>query len=211
VVATKTFTAQVALLLGIALEVAARRGTMPPAQVAEFARELNLLPDLVKGALGTENQTRRLAEKLYAKKSCFFFGRGFGYPTALEGALKLKEISYLHAEGYAAGELKHGPIAMLDPDFPVIAIATESATHEKIVSNMQEVRARQAPVIAVASEGDKQVGEHAHEVIYIPRASEPLNTILAIIPLQLLAYHIAVLRGCDVDQPRNLAKSVTVE
>ncbi|MGB8644660.1 MAG: glutamine--fructose-6-phosphate transaminase (isomerizing) [Anaerolineae bacterium] len=211
VVATKTFTAQVTVLELIALYWAERRGTMDPKLHDELLHAFAILPDLVEGALGTESQVMRLAEKLYQHRSCFFFGRGFGYPSALEGALKLKEVSYLHAEGYAAGELKHGPIAMLDPEIPVIAVATGRSTHEKVVSNIQEVRARRAPVIAIADEGDTDTARHANEVIYVPQAPEPLTPILAIIPLQLLSYHIATLRGTDVDQPRNLAKSVTVE
>jgi glutamine---fructose-6-phosphate transaminase (isomerizing) len=211
VVATKTFTSQVALLELIALYWATKRGSVDDAQRSELLAALDRLPDLIEGALGTENQVKRLAQKLYDRRSCFFFGRGFGFPAALEGALKLKEVSYIHAEGYAAGELKHGPIAMLDPDIPVIAIATASATHAKVVSNIQEVRARRAPVIAIATEGDLQTAEHADEVIYVPHSPEALTPILAVIPLQLLSYHIALARGCDVDQPRNLAKSVTVE
>lgn len=211
VLATKTFSAQVALLLAVALDWARRRGTLPEEEIDERARELSLLPDLVEGALGNESEIRRLAIKYQDRRSCFFFGRGYGYPAALEGALKLKEVSYLHAEGYPAGELKHGPIAMLDTDIPVIAIATASRTHEKVVSNIQEVRARRAPVLAIATAGDQVTAKYAGDVLYVPRASEPLNAILAVLPLQLLAYHIAILRGCDVDQPRNLAKSVTVE
>ncbi len=209
--ATKTFTAQVTVLELLALYWAQRRGVINTEEHAELLRAFEILPDLVEGALGTENQVIRLAQKLYEQRSCFFFGRGFGFPSALEGALKLKEVSYLHAEGYAAGELKHGPIAMLDPEIPVIAIATVSPTQDKVVSNIQEVRARRAPVVAVATEGDLRTAEHADEVIYVPRSPEALTPILAVIPLQLLSYHIAIARGCDVDQPRNLAKSVTVE
>jgi glucosamine--fructose-6-phosphate aminotransferase (isomerizing) len=211
VVATKTFTAQVALLELLALQWGSGRGTLDEAERATLARSFEILPDLVEATLGTDNQVMRLAHKLQERRSCFFFGRGYGFPAALEGALKLKEVSYMHAEGYAAGELKHGPIAMLDPDIPVIAIATESATHEKVVSNIQEVRARQAPVVAVATEGDPKTAKYADDVIYVPRAHEALTPILAVVPLQLLSYHIAIARGCDVDQPRNLAKSVTVE
>jgi glucosamine--fructose-6-phosphate aminotransferase (isomerizing) len=211
VVATKTFTAQVALLELIALRWGAERRPDDEARRSPLIRSMEILPDLVEAALGTESSVTRLAARLEQRRSCFFFGRGYGFPAALEGALKLKEVSYLHAEGYAAGELKHGPIAMLDPDIPVIAIATESPTLEKVVSNIQEVRARQAPVIAVASEGDPRTAEHVDQVIYVPRAHEALTPILAVIPLQLLSYHVAVARGCDVDQPRNLAKSVTVE
>lgn len=140
-----------------------------------------------------------------------FIGRGVGYPAALEGALKLKEISYIHAEGLPAGELKHGSIALLDPDTPLIAVATASRVYEKVVSNMQEVRARDARVIVVATEGDQVIRQHADDVLYVPATIESLSPLLAIIPLQLFAYHAAVARGCNVDQPRNLAKSVTVE
>lgn len=211
VVATKTYTAQVALLELIALHLASLRGCLDEAQLNRVVRSFRVLPDLAEAVLGADNQVRRLAAKLEGRRSCFFFGRGYGFPAALEGALKLKEVSYLHAEGYAAGELKHGPIAMLDPEIPVVAIATAGPTHEKLVSNIQEVRARKAPVIAVATEGDTKTSEYVEEVVYIPRADEYLTPILAVIPLQLLSYHVAISRGCDVDQPRNLAKSVTVE
>ncbi len=211
VVATKTYTAQVALLELVALWWAIRNGRMTNDERRITLSTFLRLPDLVEATLGAEQQAKSLAEKLTAHRSAFFFGRGFGYVAALEGALKLKEVSYLHAEAYAAGELKHGPIAMLDPEIPVIAIATRSATLDKVVSNMQEVRARRAPVIAIATEGDTFIAQHADDVIYIPSAPEHLVPILALAPLQLLSYYVAVARGCDVDQPRNLAKSVTVE
>ncbi len=211
VVASKTFSAQVLLLELIALDWAQRSGTLPAERIAELARQFARLPDVMEGALGTDHQMQQLAEKIWERRSCFFFGRGFGYPTALEGALKLKEVSYLHAEGYPAGELKHGPIAMLDPEIPVIAIATRSATLEKVMSNIQEVRARKAPVIALATEGDVKIAAHADEVVYLPHVAEELAPVVATVPLQLLAYHVAIKRGADVDQPRNLAKSVTVE
>jgi glucosamine--fructose-6-phosphate aminotransferase (isomerizing) len=211
VVATKTFTAQVALLELVALYWAQQRelGTVEwqQATCASFLR----LPDLVQATLGADHQTEQLAQKLTQHRSCFFFGRGYGYIAALEGALKLKEVSYLHAEGYAAGELKHGPIAMLDPEIPVIAIANATPTLDKVISNIQEVRARRAPVIAIATDGDARIAQHAEDVIYIPNAPDHLTPILAMVPLQLLSYHVAAARGCDVDQPRNLAKSVTVE
>lgn len=211
VVATKTFTAQVALLELVALDWAMRTGRRTKDEGRKTINSFRQLPDLVEATLGADRRTELLARQLTHHRSCFFFGRGFGYVAALEGALKLKEVSYLHAEGYAAGELKHGPIAMLEPDIPVIAIATASQTLDKVISNIQEVRARRAPVIAIATEGDPRIGEHADEVIYIPRAPEHLTPILAMVPLQLLSYHVAIARGCDVDQPRNLAKSVTVE
>jgi glucosamine--fructose-6-phosphate aminotransferase (isomerizing) len=209
VVATKTYSAQVALLELVALDWAIRRN--PPADARDLLSGFVQLPDLVQATLGADHRTEQLAERLTRHRSAFFFGRGYGYIAALEGALKLKEISYLHAEAYAAGELKHGPIAMLDPDIPVVAIATQSATLPKVISNMQEVRARRAPVIAVATDGDASISEHADEVLYIPHAPEHMTPILAVVPLQMLSYHVAVARGCDVDQPRNLAKSVTVE
>jgi len=211
VVASKTFSAQVLLLELIALDWARRVGALDRARVAELASQLARVPDFVEAALGTDQQMQRLAEKIWTRKSCFFFGRGFGYPTALEGALKLKEISYLHAEGYPAGELKHGPIAMLDPEITVIAVALQSATLEKVVSNIQEVRARRAPVIALATTGDAAIAKHADDVVYLPHAPEEFAPMIATVPLQLLAYYVAMKRGCDVDQPRNLAKSVTVE
>ncbi len=211
VVATKTYTAQVALLDLVALWWAMRRGRGTADGGRELLQSFLRLPDLVEATLGAEHQTELLAQKLTQHRSAFFFGRGFGYVAALEGALKLKEVSYLHAEAYAAGELKHGPIAMLDPEIPVIAIATRSATLDKVVSNMQEVRARRAPVIAIATDGDTFIAEHADDVIYIPHAPEHLIPILALVPLQMLSYYVAAARGCDVDQPRNLAKSVTVE
>jgi glucosamine--fructose-6-phosphate aminotransferase (isomerizing) len=211
VVASKTFSAQVLLLTVLALDWAQRIGTMEGAQRAALTQPLARVPDLVQAALGTDAHMQRLAEKIWTRTSCFFLGRGYGYPTALEGALKLKEISYLHAEGYPAGELKHGPIAMLDPNIMVIAIALESTTLDKVVSNIQEVRARQAPVIALATTGDDAIATYADDVVYLPHAPEVCVPLLATVPLQLLAYYVALKRGCDVDQPRNLAKSVTVE
>ena len=151
------------------------------------------------------------AGKFAGKHHALFLGRGIHYPIAMEGALKLKELSYVHAEGYAAGELKHGPIALLDPDTPLVAVATAGAVYEKVVSNVAEARARSAPVMAIATEGDEQIDRYAHDVIYVPETPEPISPVIAVLPLQLLAYEIAVARGTDVDQPRNLAKSVTVE
>lgn len=213
VVASKTFSAQVLLLEMIALDWANRKGCVDESHMADLAHEITLLPRLVESALGTDQQMQKLAKKIASQHSVFFIGRGYGYPSALEGALKLKEISYLHAEGYPAGELKHGPIAMLDPEIPVIAIATHSGMFEKIVSNIQEVRARRAPVIALVSEDDDAIVKHTSDVecVSVPCLAEEFSPMVVTVPLQLLAYHVAVLRGCDVDQPRNLAKSVTVE
>ncbi|MFQ5343784.1 MAG: glutamine--fructose-6-phosphate transaminase (isomerizing) [Anaerolineae bacterium] len=211
VVATKSFTAQLVLLYLLALHLTGVHGTLDDAEVGSIIRGIRRLPDQAESLLALDDQTAKLARAYSDCRSFFFFGRGFGYPAALEGALKLKEISYIHAEGYPAGELKHGPIAMLDPTIPVVAIATQSATYDKVISNIQEVRARDAQVIAVATEGDEEISRHAEHVIYVPATDEALSPVLNVIPLQLLAYHTAVALGCDVDQPRNLAKSVTVE
>jgi glucosamine--fructose-6-phosphate aminotransferase (isomerizing) len=172
---------------------------------------LRQVPSQIEQVLDGAEAIARLAERFADRRSMFFMGRGFGYPVALEGALKLKEISYIHAEGYPAGELKHGPIAMLDPSLPVFAIATQSPTHDKVISNLQEVRARQAEVFALATESDERIRQHADHVIYLPAVLDELSPLLAVVPLQLFAYYVALARGCDVDQPRNLAKSVTVE
>ena len=211
VVASKTFTAQLAILYLLALHLAQERGMMGGGEVAEVLEDLRALPEQVATILEKDDEIAAVARAYADRRSFFFFGRGYGYPIALEGALKLKEISYIHAEGYPAGELKHGPIAMLDPEIPVMAIATESATYEKVISNIQEVLARQAEVLAVATEGDEGIRRYAKHVFYVPRTLEPLTPVLTVVPLQLFAYHVAVERGCDVDQPRNLAKSVTVE
>jgi glucosamine--fructose-6-phosphate aminotransferase (isomerizing) len=211
VVATKSFTAQLVLAYLLALHLARVRGLMDDQAIAQVVRGLRALPDQVESVLQQDRAIAEVAEAYADRRSFFFFGRGFGYPVALEGALKLKEISYIHAEGYPAGELKHGPIAMLDPTIPVVAIATRSATYEKIISNIQEVRARQAEVLAVATEGDQDIRRDAVHVFYVPPTLEALSPVLSVVPLQLFSYHVAETRGCDVDQPRNLAKSVTVE
>jgi len=165
----------------------------------------------VERALSLEGQVIALAERYADARDFLFIGRHTGYPAALEGALKLKELSYIHAEGYPAGELKHGPIALVEPGVPVVAVATECHVYPKVLSNIQEVKARGAEVIAVATEGDRDIASLADHVLYVPRTPELLSPVAVTVPLQLLAYHIARLRGCDVDQPRNLAKSVTVE
>ncbi|MBS1251464.1 MAG: Glutamine--fructose-6-phosphate aminotransferase [isomerizing] [Anaerolineales bacterium] len=211
VVATKSFTAQLVLLNLLALHLAQLRGSMDESAIDAVLRSLRQVPKQAAFLLELDEQTAELARAYSDCRSFFFFGRGFGYPAALEGALKLKEISYIHAEGYPAGELKHGPIAMLDPTIPVVAIVTQSETYDKVMSNIQEVRAREAEVIAVATEGDTEIEKYANHVIYVPGTDEALSPILNVVPLQLLAYHMAVTLGCDVDQPRNLAKSVTVE
>jgi glutamine---fructose-6-phosphate transaminase (isomerizing) len=211
VAATKTFATQMVALDLLALYLAQTRGTMFPEEVAETIDRLRDLPTKVERALGLDGQTRDLAERFSDAKDFLFIGRHTGYPAALEGALKLKEISYIHAEGYPAGELKHGPIALIEEGVPVLVVATECHVYPKVLSNIQEVKARGAEVIAVATEGDDQIGSLADHVLFVPETPELLSPVLVTVPLQLLAYHIAKLRGCDVDQPRNLAKSVTVE
>jgi glucosamine--fructose-6-phosphate aminotransferase (isomerizing) len=177
----------------------------------ELVRALRDIPDLMERCLEGSERIREIAS-VYAKHNNFLYlGRGYNFPIALEGALKLKEISYIHAEGYPAAEMKHGPIALIDQNMPVVFICTRDSAYEKILSNMEEVRSRQGRIIAVATEGDTDLERKADQVIYIPQTLDSLTPLLSVVPLQLLAYHMAVLRGCDVDQPRNLAKSVTVE
>jgi glucosamine--fructose-6-phosphate aminotransferase (isomerizing) len=215
VVATKTFITSVTVLYMLGLYLAQQCGRMESEEAGMMLEALEHIPDQIQhildSATGPDDVIEPLAKQLSHCSSMMFIGRGVGFPTALEGALKLKEISYIHAEGLPAGELKHGSIALLDPDTPLIAIATASHVYEKVVSNMQEVRARDARVVVVATEGDESIRKHADDVLYIPDTIEQLSPLLTIIPLQLFAYHAAVARGCNVDQPRNLAKSVTVE
>jgi glucosamine--fructose-6-phosphate aminotransferase (isomerizing) len=211
VVATKTFTGQLALLTVLAAELGRRRGVLPAQEVRDIALQLRKVPEAVATALESEPAIREVAQSLAGRRSMFFIGRRFGHPVALEGALKLKEISYIHAEGYPAGELKHGPIAMLEPAIPVFAIATSSPTYDKLVSNIEEVRARGVEVTAIATEGDERISWHAEHVFYVPHVREELAPMVDVVPTQLFAYHVAVALGRDVDKPRNLAKSVTVE
>jgi glutamine---fructose-6-phosphate transaminase (isomerizing) len=180
-------------------------------EIAGYVSEMEELPEHIERTLTLDHQVRDLAHRYAKARDMLFIGRHTGYPAALEGALKLKEISYIHAEGYAAGELKHGAIALIEPGVPVVAVATECHVYPKILSNIQEVKARGADVIAIATEGDEQIGGLADHVLYVPRTHELLSPIVVTVPLQLFAYHIAKRLGCDVDQPRNLAKSVTVE
>jgi glucosamine--fructose-6-phosphate aminotransferase (isomerizing) len=187
------------------------RGSMFPEEIAEMLTRMGELPAKVERAIGLDAQIRDLAERFHRERDWLFVGRHTGYPAALEGALKLKEISYVHAEGYPAGELKHGPIALVEDGVPVVAVATTCHVYPKMLSNIQEVRARGAEVIAVATEGDAQIREVAQHVLEVSETPELLSPVVVTVPLQLLAYHVARLRGTDVDQPRNLAKSVTVE
>ena len=211
VAATKTFTAQIAAVYVLALYLAQVRGRMPIEDVRAVWDQLQAMPDVVQRILADDAAILACAKEFDSPVSSLFLGRGLGVPAAMEGALKLKEISYIHAEAYAAGEMKHGPIALITPEVPVVVVALQGHTYEKVVSNVQEVRARGAKVIAVATEGDTAIRKHAEHVLFVPSVPELLSAIPAVVPLQLLAYHVAKLRGCDVDQPRNLAKSVTVE
>ncbi len=211
VAATKTFVTQVATLVMLAADLAHLRGCLPAETERELVAALRRLPAQAERTIEMAAATEEMAERYAEAAGFMYIGRSFGYPAALEGALKIKEISYLHAEGYAAGELKHGPISLLDWEVPLVAVATRSAVYDKLISNLMEGKARDARVIAVATEGDAQIERLATDVLWIPDTLEALSTILAVIPLQLFAYHVAVKRGRDVDQPRNLAKSVTVE
>jgi glucosamine--fructose-6-phosphate aminotransferase (isomerizing) len=211
VAASKTFVTQVATLVMVAAAIAHARGALPIDEERALVAALRDLPDAAQRALDNATGVRALARRYVNSRGFMFVGRGTSYPAALEGALKLKEVSYVHAEGYAAGELKHGPISLLDAECPLVAVATRSTVYDKLMSNVMEGRARDARVIAVATEGDAQIHRFADDVLWVPDTLEALSPILAIIPLQLFAYHTAVARGTDVDQPRNLAKSVTVE
>jgi glucosamine--fructose-6-phosphate aminotransferase (isomerizing) len=211
VASTKAFTTQITVLTMIALRLAKAKGTLSHSDFHMYLQELDLIPEKVKEALETNDVTKEIAAIFKDAPNCLYLGRGYNFPVALEGALKLKEISYIHAEGYPAAEMKHGPIALIDESMPVVVIAPKMGHYDKIVSNIQEIKSRSGRIIAVVTKGDTQVRELADYVIEIPETSDALSPLITTIPLQLLSYHIAVLRGCNVDQPRNLAKSVTVE
>jgi glucosamine--fructose-6-phosphate aminotransferase (isomerizing) len=211
VASTKAFTAQVAVLTLWAFGFAEIRGTATKQDLRDAFAELESIPAKVERTLQCEDQVIEIAKVFKDVTNALYLGRGYGFPVALEGALKLKEISYIHAEGYPAAEMKHGPIALIDEEMPVVVIATKSSIYEKVISNIQEVKARKGKIIAIVTEGDNKVRNMADYVIEIPETKEYLEPLLATIPMQLLSYHIAVMRGCNVDQPRNLAKSVTVE
>jgi glucosamine--fructose-6-phosphate aminotransferase (isomerizing) len=210
VASTKAFTSQVTVLALLTLHLGRQRG-MSRDTGGAIARELAAIPEKIEQILAGADRIKEIAEAYHRHNNFLYLGRGVNFPVALEGALKLKEISYIHAEGYPAAEMKHGPIALIDENMPVVVACTRDGAREKLLSNMQEVRARRGRIIAVATEGDEDVPRIADHVIYVPATHEALMPLLTVIPLQLLAYHMAVLRGCDVDQPRNLAKSVTVE
>jgi glucosamine--fructose-6-phosphate aminotransferase (isomerizing) len=211
VAATKTYVSQVVAMVLFALYLARVRDSQPAGRLREVAEHAHLLPAAIDVVLNTSDEIERVARKLRKARTVLFLGRYINFPTALEGALKLKEISYIHAEGYAAGEMKHGPIALLDSKVPVIGIVTEGRVREKMLSNLAEAKAREARIIAVANHGDEEVAAIADHVFWVPRVDELLAPVVNVVPLQLLAYHIADIDGKDVDQPRNLAKTVTVE
>ena len=211
VASTKAFTAQVTILTLMALSLGHKKGTISDSKFHTLLAELEAIPEKVKIVLESNQAIEKIAEEYKNASNALYLGRGSSFPVALEGALKLKEISYIHAEGYPAAEMKHGPIALIDENMPVFVIATHGNSYEKVVSNIQEVKARKGKIVAIVTQGDKQVKEIADHVIEIPETDEFLVPLLATIPFQLLSYHIAIMRGCNVDQPRNLAKSVTVE
>ena len=211
VASTKAFTTQITVLTLIALRLAKAKGTLSNSDFHRYLQELELMPEKVAEALNTNDKAKEIAAVFKDSPNCLYLGRGYNFPVALEGALKLKEISYIHAEGYPAAEMKHGPIALIDESMPVIVIAPKHGHYDKVVSNIQEIKSRSGRIIAVVTKGDTQVRDLADYVIEIPETIDALSPLLTTIPLQLLSYHIAVMRGCNVDQPRNLAKSVTVE
>ncbi|MFZ4105289.1 glutamine--fructose-6-phosphate transaminase (isomerizing) [Flavobacterium sp.] len=211
VASTKAFTTQITVLTMIALRLAKAKGSLSTSDYFRYLQELELIPEKVAEALKTNEVAKTIASIYKDAPNCLYLGRGYNFPVALEGALKLKEISYIHAEGYPAAEMKHGPIALIDEKMPVIVIAPKQGHYDKVVSNIQEIKSRSGKIIAIVTKGDSQVKELADHVIEIPETFDALSPLLTTIPLQLLSYHIAVMRGCNVDQPRNLAKSVTVE
>ena len=211
VASTKAFTTQITVLTMIALRIAQAKGTLNHTEYRRYLQELELIPEQVKEALKTNDVAKEIAGVFKDSPNCLYLGRGYNFPVALEGALKLKEISYIHAEGYPAAEMKHGPIALIDEMMPVVVIAPKQGHYDKVVSNIQEIKSRSGKIIAIVTKGDTQVRDLADYVIEIPETTDALSPLITTIPLQLLSYHIAVMRGCNVDQPRNLAKSVTVE
>jgi glucosamine--fructose-6-phosphate aminotransferase (isomerizing) len=211
VASTKAFTAQVTVLAMMAILVGRKKNTLTDEQYRHYISELTAIPEKIERILGHDDECRKLAALYKDVNNFIYLGRGYLFPVALEGALKLKEISYIHAEGYPAAEMKHGPIALIDENMPVVVLATHDTSYDKITSNIQEVKARKGIVIAVVTEGDKNIRQLARHVIEIPDSDPVFTPLLAVVPLQLLSFHIAVMRNCNVDQPRNLAKSVTVE
>jgi glucosamine--fructose-6-phosphate aminotransferase (isomerizing) len=211
VASTKAFTSQITILAMMAFEIGHRKGVLSDEKYKELIKELVTIPDKIEESLKVNDRVLELAKIMQNSHNALYLGRGYLFPVALEGALKLKEISYVHAEGYPAAEMKHGPIALIDENMPVVVVATKDNTYDKITSNIEEIKARKGKVIAIVSKGDKIISKIADYVLEVPDTLPVYSGLLSVIPLQLLSYHIAVLRGCDVDQPRNLAKSVTVE
>jgi glucosamine--fructose-6-phosphate aminotransferase (isomerizing) len=210
VASTKAFTSQITVLALLTL-LLGRMRRISHGDGVTIAKALEEIPKQIKTILKQNDAIKEIAKKYYRHNNFLYLGRSYNFPVALEGALKLKEISYIHAEGYPAAEMKHGPIALIDKDMPSVVIALKDSVYEKVISNMQEINARGGKIIAIATEGDKEIKKHAYHVIYIPKTIPMLSPLLSVIPLQLLAYHIAALRKCEIDMPRNLAKSVTVE
>ena len=211
VASTKAFTGQVALLSMMALSLAKKKGRLSNSEYSNLLYELESVPAKIKKIFEQEEAIKYIAKDIVDSNNALYLGRGYNFPVALEGALKMKEISYIHAEGYPAAEMKHGPIALIDENMPVVVLGNNKSAYEKIISNVQEVKARKGRIIAIVAEGETEIKKHADFCIEIPRIAEPFSPLLSVVPLQLLSYHVALLRGCDVDQPRNLAKSVTVE
>jgi glucosamine--fructose-6-phosphate aminotransferase (isomerizing) len=211
VASTKAFTAQLAVLSMIALKIAQLKGTLSAARINELLYELEAIPAKVESILANTAHIKNIAKQYATARDFLYLGRGYNFPIALEGALKLKEISYIHAEGYPAAEMKHGPIALVDESLPVVFVATKDSYHEKVISNIQEIKARKGKVISIITEDDEAATQLSESVMPVPHCDEMLAPLLTVIPLQLLSYYIGIARGCDVDKPRNLAKSVTVE
>jgi glucosamine--fructose-6-phosphate aminotransferase (isomerizing) len=211
VASTKAFEMQVLLLTLLGIGLGRQRGCVSAAQGRKLVRELQAIPQKIRRIIDGEGHILAVAKKYYRYTDFLYMGRQYNFPVALEGALKLKELSYIHAEGYPSAEMKHGPIAMIAPDFPSVFVSPRDAMFDKNMSNMEEIKARKGPIVAVSTRGDEEVAKKADDVISIPPTLDCLQPLLTVIPLQLFAYHVAVLRGCDVDKPRNLAKSVTVE
>ena len=211
VASTKAYTAMLAALNILGLYFAKVRNQCDTSFIRQCVREMKTVPRLIQEILSDITEIQNMAFSILPHKSCLYLGRGYNYPTALEGALKLKELSYIHAEGYAAGEMKHGPIALIEGGMPVITIASNSCNYDKMINNIKEVTARDALPVIIATKGDTRITELSKHIIYVPFCSEYLSPVINVIPLQLLAYYVSLKRGCDVDQPRNLAKSVTVE
>jgi glucosamine--fructose-6-phosphate aminotransferase (isomerizing) len=211
VASTKAFTCQIMSLALITLMIAGEKGTISKEEMINCVNELKKVPEHIKHIIDMKDDCKNIAEEFKNAKNFLYLGRGFNFPVALEGALKLKEISYIHAEGYPAAEMKHGPIALIDENMPVVFIAPKDRTYDKIISNIEEVRARKGKIIAIANEGDEEINNYSDYILRVPATINLFAPIINVIPLQLLSYYIATARGCNVDQPRNLAKSVTVE